>query len=90
MHRKRPSGYAMNASIDGIVVILLAGCSPDEPSPPIPEDAVRIAQGTSPQIEGLSVGLSSVSGDEARMSVFGHDEKVERISGRPRRPVRAR
>ncbi len=63
------------------LVLALASCGSDGVE--VPDDAVRIAQGTSPQIEGLSVGLSSVRGDEAAMSVFGHAEEVERIRGRP-------
>ena len=82
LERRLPR-YELSAVIAASMVFVVAACTSDEPGPPIPEDAVRIAQGTSPQIEGLSVGLSSVRGDEAALSVFGHAEEVERIRGRP-------
>ena len=47
-------------------LVLLTSCSS---AAKVPGDAVLITQGTSPRIEGLSIGLGSVSGDEARLSI---------------------
>jgi hypothetical protein len=46
----------------------------------VPEDAVLIAQGTSPTVEGLSIGLASVSGDEARLSIAQPEQQAELIT----------
>ena len=46
----------------------------------MPEDAVLIAQGTSPTVEGLSIGLASVSGDEARLSIAQPEQQAELIT----------
>ncbi|MPZ92056.1 MAG: hypothetical protein GEU68_10555 [Actinobacteria bacterium] len=46
----------------------------------MPEDAVLITQGTSPTVEGLSIGLASVSGDEARLSIAQPEQQAELIT----------
>jgi hypothetical protein len=46
----------------------------------VPEDAVGIQQGTSPTVEGLSIGLASVSGDEARLSIAQPEQQAELIT----------
>jgi hypothetical protein len=46
----------------------------------VPEDAVLITQGTSPTVEGLSIGLASVSGDEARLSIAQPEQQAELIT----------
>lgn len=56
---------------------VLATCSAGEPGPEIPENAVLITQGTSPTVEGLSIGLGSVSGDEARLSIAQPEQQAE-------------
>jgi hypothetical protein len=73
-----------------VLVGALAACGGDSGDPSGPggasddDDAVRITQGTNPTVEGLSLGLSSVSGDEARLSVVGQDgDQNELVEGRP-------
>jgi len=45
---------------------------------------VRINQGTNPSIEGLSIGLATVSGDEAGMQSVGHaGDEMTIVEGRP-------
>jgi len=53
------------------LVLAMTSCGSDGGNDPgeVPEDAVLVTQGTNPTIEGLSVGLSSVSGDEARLMI---------------------
>jgi hypothetical protein len=46
----------------------------------VPEDAVLITQGTSPTVEGLSIGLTAVSGDEARLSIAQPEQQAELIT----------
>jgi hypothetical protein len=62
------------------LILAPASCGSDEgddPGDEIPEDAVLITQGTSPTVEGLAIGLSSVSGDEARMLIAQPEEQAE-------------
>jgi len=67
-----------------IVALSACGGDSDEPPGPTDDDAVRITQGANPTVEGLSIGLSSVSGDEARLLVVGHDgDENEVVKGRP-------
>jgi len=45
---------------------------------------VRINQGTNPSIEGLSIGLATVSGDEAGMQIVEHaGDEMTIVEGRP-------
>jgi len=73
-----------------VLVLALSACGGNSEDPPGPggasddDDAVRITQGANPTVEGLSIGLSSVSGDEARLLVVGHDgDENEIVKGRP-------
>ena len=69
-----------------VLIVALSACGGDSEEPPGPtdNDAVRITQGTNPTVEGLSLGLASVSGDEARFSVFGHNgDQNQLVKGRP-------
>ena len=73
-----------------VLAVALSACGGDSKDPGGPggasddAEAVRITQGTNPNVEGLSLGLASVSGDEARFSVFGHDgDQNELVKGRP-------
>ena len=60
--------------------LLLAQASCGSEGDGVPEDAVLIAQGTSPTVEGLSIGLASVSGDEARLSIAQPEQQAELIT----------
>jgi hypothetical protein len=60
--------------------LLLAQASCGSEGDRVPEDAVLITQGTSPTVEGLSIGLASVSGDEARLSIAQPEQQAELIT----------
>ncbi|MGH2698475.1 MAG: hypothetical protein ACRDJL_04660 [Actinomycetota bacterium] len=66
------------------LVVPLAACGSDaneEPgNEPSDADAVLITQGTNPTVEGLSIGLSSVSGDEARLLIAQPEQQAEPFS----------
>ena len=74
---RRLSGCAKEAGVAVTAILVLATCSAGEPGPEIPENAVLITQGTSPTVEGLSIGLGSVSGDEARLSIAQPEQQAE-------------
>lgn len=62
------------AALGVCTLVLLASCSS---AAEVPDDAVLITQGTSPRIEGLSIGLGSVSDDEARLSIAQPGKRAE-------------
>ena len=57
-------------------LVLMVSCSS---AAEVPDDAVLITQGTNPRIEGLSIGLASVSDDEERMSITPPEQANELI-----------
>jgi hypothetical protein len=62
------------AALGVCTLVLLVSCSS---AAEVPDDSVLITQGTSPSIEGLSIGLGSVSGDEARLSIAQPGRQAE-------------
>lgn len=73
----------------GALVLALAACGGESDDPSTGgasenDDAVRINQGTNPNIEGLSIGLATVSGDEAGLQIVGHaGDEMTIAEGRP-------
>lgn len=72
------------------LVVTLSACGGDGGDSPgggdavNDDDAVRINQGTNPTVEGLSIGLATVSGDEAGMQIVGHaGDEMTIVEGRP-------
>lgn len=89
----RPRRIMLTTSLVVVALAGIAACGgsgsggPDEPrnggGAPNEEEAVLIAQGQSPTINGLSISLSSVREDEAAMQIFGHADETEIVRGRP-------
>lgn len=73
----------------GALVLALAACGGESDDPSTgggseDDDAVRINQGTNPNIEGLSIGLATVSGDEVGLQIVGHaGDEMTIAEGRP-------
>jgi len=74
MTRNRRTHSRRLAALGVCTLVLLVSCTT---AAEVPEDAVLIRQGTDPRIEGLSIGLGSVFGDEARLSIAQSGEQAE-------------
>ena len=77
-------GKRAMVALCSVTVVALASCGSDASEDPgndtSHEDAVLITQGTNPTVEGLSIGLASVSGDEARLSIAQPEQQAEPFS----------
>lgn len=76
-------GKRAMVALCSVAVVALASCGSDAGEEPgketSDEDAVLITQGTNPTVGGLSIGLSSVSGDEARMMIAQPEQQSEPV-----------
>ena len=82
MRTRNQGAHSSRISALGVcALVLLVSCSS---AAEVPDDAVLVTQGTDPRVEGLSIGLGSVFGDEARLSIAqpgGKAELVEATAG---------
>lgn len=62
-----------------VLVLALVSCDSDGDEP-FDEDAVLVTQGTNPRVEGLSIGVASVGGDEAGLSIAQPGQLAEPFS----------
>ena len=75
--RARPGALV---TLCACALLAMTSCGTDsngDPGDEVSDDAVLITQGTSPTVEGLSIGLGSVSGDEARLSIAQPEQQAE-------------